>query len=396
MGKMKFVTGVFLLIGLISVCGAVEVINIDLNAYGDDTAYTGAAAYDDGINQWIPYYGGWGQPMGSPRSADLTFANDPAYPAGTYAAQVWIGDAGTGHTYVTGVGLMDDGFVADPLASGDPNVFLFGTGAYGGTFDVYVYGTGQFTLKSDAVMYQTSLSGNLPEGQFENGVNYFSYPGVLIDPNGLQIIYSDTLNAIQLVSVKQPTPITAGTIIDARNYSVAYDTNAREGEITRYGPDLGYRVHYLDATEYMEYDITVDSGNQGKYEIALGVTTTYGAISAQLSLDGILLGSVDTTDVQIPNTSDPALYFTGSVTVNLFAGSHTLKWKTPTDVYSDIADIRFTYLSPITMDNCQDVYTYGQNLAGDITGDCRVNMDDLALLAADWADCNDPNPENCL
>ena len=32
---------------------------------------------------------------------------------------------------------------------------------------------------------------------------------------------------------------------------------------------------------------------------------------------------------------------------------------------------------------------------GDVTGDCRVNLDDLIVIAANWTECNDPENEAC-
>jgi hypothetical protein len=41
------------------------------------------------------------------------------------------------------------------------------------------------------------------------------------------------------------------------------------------------------------------------------------------------------------------------------------------------------------------VKTYGFNYAGDLTGDCQVNLADLMLLIADWANCYNPQPGVC-
>jgi len=45
---------------------AVEVINIDFNSYGNDTAYSGAGVFPERTD-WIAFYGGWGIPAGSQR-----------------------------------------------------------------------------------------------------------------------------------------------------------------------------------------------------------------------------------------------------------------------------------------------------------------------------------------
>jgi hypothetical protein len=34
-------------------------------------------------------------------------------------------------------------------------------------------------------------------------------------------------------------------------------------------------------------------------------------------------------------------------------------------------------------------------ITGDVSGDCKVNFKDIALLALDWLDCNLDPPEAC-
>jgi hypothetical protein len=392
MSKGKRIILVLLSLGVAGLASAVEVINIDLNGYENEAAYTGTAAFDDGGTPWHAFYGGWGTAMGSPRSKDLIAGGGTAGPS-TYARQVWIGDAGD-HGYVSGTGLLDDGFVKSIGASHDPNVTLMGRGAYGGVFDVYVYGNtaGSFTLLENDGKTQTTKGVTGTTAGFVEGENYVIFSAVSIgEPNAVLITYSNQINAIQLVSLKEPVAVSDGIVIDARNYDVAYDTNARTGPgSNQWGPDIGVYVHYLDRNEYMDYDITVDAASQGQYEIAMGVTTNWSAMSVDLYLDGILLGTVTSPQ----RSGDNAVYVTdNAVVANLFEGSHILKWKTSTAVYGDIVDLRFTYLSEITMETCEDVYTYGLNLAGDITGDCRVDIEDLAVVAADWARNNDPEAQ---
>ena len=110
MKKKKLLTILLLCAGIVQAASAVEVISIDINNYDNDLAYQGQGAYAGG-GDWIAYYGGWGIAVGSQRSANLVNQGDGAA-AGTYAEQVWIGDAG-GHGYITGegTGLLDDGFV---------------------------------------------------------------------------------------------------------------------------------------------------------------------------------------------------------------------------------------------------------------------------------------------
>ncbi len=392
MSKCKCIAIVLMCLSYGGAASGREVINIDFNNYGDEAAYTGKAAFDDSVHQWHAFYGGWGVAVGSPRSNNLIDRGQSPGPS-TYAEQIWIGDAGTGHGYLAGSELLDDGFVKTG-AGGDPNVTLIGgEGAYGGVFDIYVYGDspGSFTLIQNNGATQTTKSVTGTTTGFVEGENFVVFPAVSItDPNHVLITYSNVINGLQLVSIKEPVVVTDGTVIDARNYDVAFDTNARSGEITLWGPDIGNYVHYLDLNEYMEYDLVITAENQGQYEIVMGVTTQWSEMSVELYLDNILLGTV--TSAQ--RTNDNKVYETdNAVVANLFEGTHILKWITPTNVYGDIAHMRFTYLGKITMNTCADVYTYGKNYPGDITGDCRVDLEDLALMARDWAANYDPQQQ---
>ena len=415
MGKMRVWITV-LIIAMAAAAPAVEVISIDINNYGNEIAYSGEAAVS-GASQWIAYYGGWGVPAGSPRSANL--AKTGTIQASTYAEQVWIGDPG-GHSYVTGAssGLLDDGFVSNtpsPTFTGnDPNISFIGldlfgdaglSHAYKGTFDVYLYGNsaGSFKLTdansvSPRIIAAGAVTGTVTPGVFELGKNYVVFENISIaDPNSVRLWYSNELNGIQLVGKKMPVQIQkTGTVISAVNYTAAYDTNSRDGEPTRYGPDTGYTagigsyVSYLAPGEYMDYDITVDLENMGQYSLTAGVVTASGSASMQIFIDGVLLGAVT-----CPQYADGMIYETTARTINLFPGSHTITWKTPTIRYNNIVDLRLNYSGPVVMSNCAQVRTYGFNYPGDLTGDCRVDMQDLALIIENWANCYDPQPGAC-
>lgn len=405
MKKKKLLTILLLCLGLAGWASAVEVINIDINNYNDDTAYVGEGAYVDGGVTWIVYYGGWGIAVGSQRSADLVNDGDGAAP-GTYAEQVWIGDPG-GHGYISGSALLDDGFVnSNPSdtfienPTSDPNnsnIAFFGQGAYGGTFDMYVYGdsAGEFIIADgNDILGQASVTGTV--SGFVAGQNYVVFQDVpLGNPNMIRLYYSNELNGIQLVSNKVPFTVVPSTdpndnLIEAQNYDVAYETNSRSGEFNPYGPDIGNGfVSYLDTGEYMEYDLAVDNAAQGQYAITMGVTTTYSNMSMEISLDGTLLGTLTSPQRE----GDENIYETdNSVIANLFEGTRVLKWEVP-QVFSNIAYIKMGYIGPITLETCDDVYLYGLQPAGDINEDCIVDIQDLAEIAAVWAVNYDPEAQ---
>jgi hypothetical protein len=62
------------------------------------------------------------------------------------------------------------------------------------------------------------------------------------------------------------------------------------------------------------------------------------------------------------------------------------------------ADELATVIDEITVDvvrpTCADVKAAGKLMVGDFDENCRVNLADFAILAADWLRCNDPAKYN--
>lgn len=401
MKKKKLLTILLLCLGIVGSASAVEVINIDINNYENETAYEGPGAYPGGAG-WIVYYGGWGIAVGSQRSANLINQGEEPGP-GTFAEQVWIGDPGTGHDYIgSGDTLLGDGFVnLNPRSSGatlnDPNIAFMGQGAYGGDFDLYVYGNtaGEFMLADGETVLGTMAVTGTTTG-FVEGENYVVFENIpLGNPNMIRLYYTNEINGIQLVSRKVPFAVIPSddpndNLIDARNYDVAFDTNARTGEgSNQWGPDIGTYVHYLDTGEYMIYDIAVDALAEGQYDLSADFVTYWGAAALDMSLDDSPVGSL----TQTQHNEDPTVYRSvENLRINLFQGAHEIKWAN-TELYFDVVQLRLTYVGPIILENCEDVYLYGLQPAGDINTDCRVDFDDLALIVNDWLFNYDPEAQ---
>ncbi|MBN1764483.1 MAG: hypothetical protein JW860_04435 [Sedimentisphaerales bacterium] len=400
MNKKRILMMLCICVGLMGVVHADQVINIDINTFGDPCAYTGTAAVDDGINQWTVYYGGWGEPAGSPRCADLTYAGDPNHPAGTYGRAVWVGDPGGDHTYQAGTALLDDGFVNDPCTAGNPYFALFGDGGYGGLFDIYVYGdaAGDFILDipNDPCFVAITKSVTGTTTGFVEGENYVIFDDItIVQYNDVQIEYTNELNGLQLVSKSEPLailPPEQTLVIDARNYDVAHDTNARTAgdpaENEQYGPDIGDSVAWLDAGEYMIYDVVVDPNKVGEYAVSMTLQAEYADAATDIYIDDVYIGTVS-----YPQQEDDTIYETPPVLGNFFEGNHTLRWFTPGQQYHNIFELKVAHVGPVNMPTCQDVYDYGFNYIGDITGDCSVDLEDFAVLLADWTVNYDPEGE---
>jgi hypothetical protein len=427
MKKMKLLTAILFCLGIAGMASAVEVINIDLNKQGNEAAYSGPGAYE-ATNIWRVYSEGWGKAMGSPRSADLADYDEPNE-ISTYAAQVWIGaDMNNSTTYgPCDVTLMDDGFAntggpADP----NPTIRLWGIDAYGGidpNFDIYVYGAndGNFTLtcplRTPTVEVNHVDGWSLPG--YVPGKNYVVFRSVPIssDSNYVTLSYDNVLNGLQIVKLKYPKVIGAAgdpTYINAQEYDVAYESNRRVGEPLHFGPDLGAIydpwddanipcVTYLDAGEYMEYDIEVKDGNEGWYEVSAEVDVNLAPASFDISLiyggnnTEVPLGTIGhaqdaTQDRRFKPTDDPA-----SVAFNLFAGTHSIKWRVTSDIYVNISRLKVDRIGDLQNVDCDEARKYGWNIPYDFDGDCHVDFKDLAYIIteADWLSCYDPNENNC-
>ncbi|MBA7581017.1 hypothetical protein ES708_22916 [subsurface metagenome] len=418
MRKMKLLTAVLFCLGIAGMASAVEVINIDLNAQGNDIAYSDdVAGCSDATNIWRAYSEGWGKAMGSPRSANLVDYNEPNKP-GIYAAQVWIGtDMNDCNTYgpPDGNGLMDDGFVKTGGGPNDPNIRLWGVGAYGGidpNFDIYVYGAndGNFTLTCpirDPNSETKHVNGWSSAG-FVPGENYVVFYDVPIpnEPNHVTISYDNVLNGLQLVKLKDPVVIIGDqTYINATEYDVAYETNLRADESQQFGPDIdGVNdvVNYLDSREYMEYDIEVKDGNEGWYQVKAYVQTELAPASLDLYLvyrgNDIYLGTVTREQ-----TTETTFYPTTTIEFNLFAGSHSIKWVTSSEIYFNLSELLLDKDGDLRNVDCNEVYKYGLKDPmdlygeGDGDGDCHVDFKDLAVITdpCNWLECYDPNTDNC-
>jgi hypothetical protein len=416
--KKKLLVVILFCLGIFATAGAVEVINIDLNVDGDANAWTGYAAYDGGTDVWHAYYSGKGKAMGSQRSANLADYTEPCKP-GTYAKQIWIGNNGQDHSWFRDTnqpspGMLNDGFLR--TSAGEANIVLWGRGAYQGKFDIYVYGNadGNFALhRYGVVTGPNHITGGYAGFQEGPAGNYVVYPAVEInEPNygfdandpragGIFISYTNQISGIQLVSTKRPVAVYNDSNIGASQYDVSYETNARGGETTYFGPDIfagdvysptGY-IGYLDASEYMEYDITMNESNEGEYRIRAWVdVSAYDANYLDIYLNGISFGTLaaglQPTEYVWPTDN--------WVSANIWAGSSTFKWSMSRAYYFNLAYFEFERLGDINMPDCNAVYKYALNdYSNDLNHDCSVDFKDLKFLTDHWLECYSPDPNDC-
>jgi hypothetical protein len=420
MMKWKLLTVVLSVLGAGAVVLAAEVINIDLNGYNDNRPYVGNGAYDVGNNTvWTVYYGGWGVPVGSKRTEALVGSGVPLnqqFYSSVYAAQVWLGDKGQ-HWYKWGSALMDDGFDVNLVP--EPNIAIFGEGAYQGVYDIYVYGSeaGTFKLKRYGTTTTKQVAGDANAGQFELGHNYVVFDNVDINnpnPDDIYLTYTNVINGLQLVKQKDPCAIEPNSLglirIPAGDWDVAGDRNTRLDESNPQGPDtffddvngIGRLVGYLDIPEFMGYDITVDEANEGQYEISIGVRGdsigippggNSGGGGMRIYLDDIFIGDVNLLTAPPAGTTGE----TTKVKANLYEGSHTIKWVLAAgNTGANIVDVNFVKLGNAVIANCADVVHYGFALTEDLNGDCKVDFRDLKMAVEDWVQCNNPDPSLCF
>jgi len=65
------------------------------------------------------------------------------------------------------------------------------------------------------------------------------------------------------------------------------------------------------------------------------------------------------------------------------------------DPEDDLFELNFVEIVPVPAADCNELWQLGFGLEADLDHDCDVDVDDLAILAADWLTCNDPNNPNC-
>jgi len=318
MGKLFF--AITLCLGFTAFACAYDVINIDLNGSVADPCYDGLGPFGDpnwaDVNEWNGYNQGDGVMMASPRCESIGVPKTPGY----YAKAFFIADPCMhGYLpYVTGDKLLGDGFVKTGLPT-DPNpcLFIWGSMAYGGIYDVYVLANapGNFTITdSNGDTQVDSLSGGGIPGVWTQGVNFIKFTdveidtpssrnangpisgyaagGYLADPDCVKLSYSNQINGIQLASVKRPvrasfpadpvvvaktssivpgsqvpgqwpvdTPMAVIDMIGSANrtnllcgdYDAAYETNLRPGEHDFDGPDVEWNNGYNTYVDTCEW-----------------------------------------------------------------------------------------------------------------------------------------------
>jgi len=355
-----------------------NVINVDLNGGPNDPIYSGKAAFAEAVDtncvigEWNGFYLGEGVLMTSPRCKDI---GEPCTP-GTYARAIFIADPNpTAHIPATGTGdLLGDGFQKKP-GGDDPNLFIWGTMAYGGIYDVYILsgGGGTFILTdsngtthgpntipgggappwvegSNYVVFR-DVWINTPASRDAGGPNpnYVAW-GYLSDPNCAFLSYSNVINGIQFASVKrrimnergvppndpnfdavgntaaywsEATPIYIGTTgkkqnVFAGDYGSAYETNGRGGESDYDGPDVNWTtgtVHNIDYGEVMDYDVFIDDISDGYYRVRFLVRCLHGPANFSIYIDNS--SELGHMTVQVNDGVDPSLYYWSTDSTNL-------------------------------------------------------------------------------
>ncbi|MBN1123632.1 MAG: LamG domain-containing protein [Sedimentisphaerales bacterium] len=106
-------------------------------------------------------------------------------------------------------------------------------------------------------------------------------------------------------------------------------------------------------------------------------------------------GPEEGVEAVFADPSDPAttVSFPKSESGNIYFGTYVLRL-TAIDVEAN-AEVYVEIEIEIVPPSCQDVIDAGLILDGDINKDCRVTLEDFAILAANWAKCNHPADPAC-
>lgn len=112
------------------------------------------------------------------------------------------------------------------------------------------------------------------------------------------------------------------------------------------------------------------------YDITWSHTGTIGSVQIDFSLDDGMTWS----EVYPPNTGNTGTY----------------SWLVP-PVNSEVCLVKISNTgNPGVVDTSNTVFTlYECTLQSDVTGDCAIDLNDLAAIAAGWLDCGNPYDLNC-
>lgn len=396
----------FLLIAFAGVAGAATVFKIDLNASPNLDAYQGgAAAYDDGINDWQSYYGvDWrriARPSGGvPRGANVT---NPflMYGQGNYGLNV-EGFADPDYPR----GLMTDGwrtvdpeleeieFVCIPWEA--DHVMFFSRGVY----DIYVYSNEannriRFPWHWPPPSFpgsktMTGMPGYDPDNPtFVEGQNYVVFEGMNIDSaaHGYEwviILANKSISAIEFVN--RGWEITDGVSIvpGPYNYVYAFD---RTDQFPPATDDPNGVWGWTQQGEWLDFDIYVEGEpNEGFYDVFASVVGPYPGAHIGFSLDygtvqdaNAYTGAADFGDT--PQDTPPIRLY--------LSGDHRLRVSIESQESFNVHTINFAK-SASQVPTCEDIQAMGNALLMDFNGDCIVNFKDFAEFADKWLTCNDP------
>lgn len=226
-------------------------------------------------------------------------------------------------------------------------------GTYDGkTIKIYIdgalAGTQEYSTYAALYPYQTQT---LCIGAKNKNVNFESYPGDYMK----------------------------GKLDDLRVYSYAID-RATVRSLVELGQNSAPAIDAINVpAEIILTAETVDVDIDADIYDAHGDTITY----KWMQVAGTPAVVFSSTTVEDP-----------TVTVSK-SGTYTLRLTINDGVYGMSGAIYKDVTIVVTDANCEKVKIDGLLLAGDINEDCRVNINDFALMALDWLRCNDPQDINC-
>lgn len=125
----------------------------------------------------------------------------------------------------------------------------------------------------------------------------------------------------------------------------------------------------LSARNYIDMEATVFDANDDMLEFA------WTASDASVTFD-------DAT------AQNPRAFFGADGTYTLRLSIHDGSYGTDGSIFKEVT---VNVISP----TCADVAADGKLLAADLNKDCYINLEDFAILAANWLNCNDPLDRDC-
>jgi hypothetical protein len=262
--------------------------------------------------------------------------------------------------------------------------------------DIYQHAGGKgaaFTDANDAFVICNRVQGAAGSGIAMNNAMDFVALGNQV--SGANRGFEVTASQDFVVNGNLSSQNREGVAIDAGESggSGALVSNNLVSENAKYGV---YSYNY--GNSIVATNLAINTGTSSDSGYGLHITGKPGQAAAHLIINAN--ESIDTRTspynyqkygLRIENLAEPL------VSDNVLLNANTYDLSVGTGVTDLNANDNLALLAQMSSPgNCSEVIAAGHRLAGDIDGDCRIDLNDIAVLVVNWLACNDPKNGSCI